>query len=60
MNFPKGTLEPKFDVNRGCFPKEKHQNSQKCKKIHELFVLALSLAWFAGATPDCISFLTAQ
>ena len=22
-------MEPKFDVNRACFPKEKHQNSQK-------------------------------
>ena len=22
-------------------------------EIHELFVLALSLVWFAGATPDC-------
>ena len=34
------------------FPKEKHQNSQKMGEIHELFVLALSLVWFAGATPD--------
>ena len=23
-------------------------------EIHELFVLALSLVWFAGATPDCV------
>ena len=22
-------------------------------EIHEFFVLALSLVWFAGATPDC-------
>ena len=22
-------------------------------EIHELFVLALSLVWFAGATPEC-------
>ena len=22
-------------------------------EIHELFVLALSLVWFAGSTPDC-------
>ena len=29
-------------VNRACFPKEKHQNSQKkWGEIHELFVLAL-------------------
>ena len=38
------------DVNRACFPKGKHQNSQKMGEIHELFVLALSLVWFAGAT----------
>ena len=37
-------------VNRACFPKEKHQN--KMGEIRELFVLALSLLWFAGATPD--------
>ena len=24
-------------------------------ETHELFVLALSLVWFAGATPDCVS-----
>ena len=28
-----------------------HKNG---RKIHELFVLALSLVWFAGATPDKI------
>ena len=52
MNFPQGHsgTEVRF-VNRACFPKEKHQNSQM-DEIHELFVLALSLVWFAGATPD--------
>ena len=57
---PKGQVVPfsrvypeqKFNVNRACFPKENHQNSQKLGEIHELFVLALSLVWFAGATPD--------
>ena len=39
-------------MNRACVPKEKHQNSQKMGEIHELFVLALSLVWFAGATPE--------
>ena len=40
-------------MNRACFPKEKHQNSQKNgRKIHDFFVLALCLVWFAGATPD--------
>ena len=37
-------------MNRARFPKETriHKNGE----IHELFVLALSLVWFAGATPD--------
>ena len=29
MNFPRGKPEEKFDVNRACFPKQKHQNSHK-------------------------------
>ena len=73
MNFSRGQFGTKVQVNRACFPKEKHQNSQKWPKfmnfsfwlsqgkapeftkmaeIHELFVLALSLVWFARATPD--------
>ena len=54
MNFSQGHSGTKVrNVNRACFPKEKHQNSQeKGGEIHELFVLALSLVWFAGATPD--------
>ena len=33
MNFSQGhSVEPKFHVNRDCFPKEKHQNSQKWEK----------------------------
>ena len=31
--FPGGIPEQKFDVNRACFPKEKHQNSQKWAKF---------------------------
>ena len=50
--FHRGILEQKFYVNRACFPKEKHQNSQKWAKFMSFFVLALSLIWFAGATPD--------
>ena len=50
MNFSGDKLEQKFDVNRACFPKEKRQNSHKHgREIHELFVLALFLVWFAGA-----------
>ena len=51
MNFSQGHSKQKFNVNRACFPMDKHQNSQK-GEIHELFVLALSLVWFAGATPE--------
>ena len=52
MNFSQGHSGTKVDnVNRACFPKEKHQNSHKNGR---LFVLALSLVWFAGATPDRI------
>ena len=48
-----GAFRNKFNVNRACFAKEKHQNSQKNgRNSNELFVLALSLVWFAGATPD--------
>ena len=39
-------------MNRACFPKEKTPEFTKKGEIHELFVLALSLVWFAGATPD--------
>ena len=54
MNLSQGHSGTKVrDVNRACFPKEKHQNShKKMGEIHELFVLALSLVWFAGATPE--------
>ena len=52
--FHRGIPEQKFNVNRACFPKEKtpefsHENG---RNSHEFFVLALSLVWFAGATPD--------
>ena len=34
MNFSQGhEPEQKFNVNRACFPKEKHQNSQKWAKF---------------------------
>ena len=38
-------------MNRACFPK-KTPEFTKMGEIHELFVLPLSLVWFAGATPD--------
>ena len=39
-------------MNRACFPMEKTPEFTKMGEIHEFFVLALSLVWFAGATPD--------
>ena len=48
-------------MNRASFPKEKRPEFKtKMGEIHELFVLALSLLWFAGATPKrkfCSAFL---
>ena len=31
--FPRGIPEQEFNVNRACFPKEKHQSSQKWAKF---------------------------
>ena len=53
MNFSRGQTGTKVRCESRLFPKEKHQNSQKNGEIHELFVLALSLVWLAGAAPDC-------
>ena len=51
--FPQGHSGTKVRyANRACFPKAKHQNSQKWAKFMNFFVLAFSLVWFAGATPD--------
>ena len=54
MNFSQGHSGTKVQfVNRACFPKEKNTRiRRKMGEIHELFVLALSLVWFAGATPE--------
>ena len=52
MSLRRGIPEQNFNVNRACFPKETTPNFTKMGEIHELFVLALSLVWFAGATPD--------
>ena len=50
MNFSQGNFGTKVQfVNRACFPKEKHNRIHMKKgEIHELFVLALSLVWFAA------------
>ena len=53
MSFSQGHSGTKVQyVNRACFPKENTRIHTKTGEIHELFVLALSLVWFAGATPD--------
>ena len=53
MNFSRGHSGTKFNVNRACLPEEKNSRMHtKMGEIHELLVLALSLVWFAGATPD--------
>ena len=53
MNFSQGPSGRKVQfVNRACFPKEKTPEFTKMGEVHELFVLPLSLVWFAGATPE--------
>ena len=53
MNFSQGHSGTKVRyLNRACFSKEKTPQFTKMGEIHELFVLALSLVWFAGAAPE--------
>ena len=61
MNFSQAHSGTKVRyVNRACFLRG-HQNSHKNgRNSYELFVLPLSLVWFAGATPDCISELRGE
>ena len=42
-------------MNRACFPKEKHQNSQKGAKFMNFLFWPFLWFWFAGATPDLSS-----
>ena len=44
MNFPQG--------HSGTEVSQETPEFTKMGEIHELLVLALSLVWFAGATPD--------
>ena len=41
-------------MNRACFLRKKTPEFTKMGEIHEFFILALSLVWFAGATPERI------
>ena len=52
MNFSQGRSGTKVQRESRLFPKEKTPEFTKMGEIHELFILALSLVWFAGATPD--------
>ena len=54
MNFSRGHSGTKVrDVNFVLvFLRRKTPEFTKMGEIHELFVLALSLVWFAGATPE--------
>ena len=50
--FP-GAFRNKSSICESClFSQGKTPEFTKMGEIHELFVLALSLVWFAGATPD--------
>ena len=52
MNFSQGHSGTKVQCKSCLFSEGKTPEFMKIGKIHELFVLPLSLVWFAGATPD--------
>ena len=52
MNFSQGHSGTKVQCESCLFSLGKAPEFTKMGEIHELFVLALSLVWFAGATPD--------
>ena len=52
MNFWQGHSGTKVQCESCLFSQGKTPEFTKMGEIHELFVLALSLVWFAGATPD--------
>ena len=54
MNFSQGHSGTKVQCESCLFSQGKHQDLQKRGEIHELFVLALFLVWFAGATPEIV------
>ena len=51
-----GIPEQKFAMWIFFFKERNTRIHIKMGEIHELFVLALSLVWFAGATPDILFF----
>ena len=52
MNFSRGHSGTKVRCESCLFSQRKTPEFTRMGEIHELFVLALSLVWFAGATPD--------
>ena len=52
MNFSRGHSGTKVRCESHLFSQGKTPEFTKVGEIHELFVLALSLVWFAGATPE--------
>ena len=54
MNFSQGHSGTKVQCESCLSSQGKNTRIHKKSEIHELFVLALSLVWFAGATPERI------
>ena len=54
MNFSQGHSETKVQCESCLFFQGQSPELTKMGEVHELFVLALSLVSFAGATPDNI------
>ena len=52
MNFSQGHSGTEVQCESCLFSQGKTPEFTKMGGIHELFVLAVSLVWFAGATPD--------
>ena len=52
MNFSRGQTGTKVRCESRLLSQGKTPEVRKMGEIHELFVLALSLVWFAGATHD--------
>ena len=57
MNFSQGHSGTKVQCESCLFSQGKTPELTKMGEIHELFVLALYLVWFAGATPEKLFFM---
>ena len=60
MNFSQGHSGTKVQCESCLFSQGKTPEFTKMGDIHELFVLPLSLVWFAGATPENLGSTTTQ